>query len=93
MAYVHLACSVQCHECYAICSHDTCTCGRYDDKWGDYRMVVGDHIGYRFEILSRLGKGSFGQVAFLPPHSLDVHPYAITQAAVSLEELYTQSPT
>lgn len=36
--------------------------GRYDDEWGDYRMVVGDHIGYRFEVLSRLGKGSFGQV-------------------------------
>jgi dual specificity tyrosine-phosphorylation-regulated kinase 2/3/4 len=35
---------------------------RYDDEWGDMRMVVGDHIGYRFEILSRLGKGSFGQV-------------------------------
>ena len=35
---------------------------RYDDEWGDYKMVAGDHIGYRFEILSRLGKGSFGQV-------------------------------
>lgn len=42
-----------------------CDHGRYDDEWGDLRMVVGDHIGYRFEILSRLGKGSFGQVATL----------------------------
>lgn len=37
-------------------------CIRYDDEHGDYRMVLGDHVGYRFEIMGRLGKGSFGQV-------------------------------
>ncbi len=34
------------------------------------KMVVGDHIGYRFEILSRLGKGSFGQVSVFFIHSV-----------------------
>lgn len=32
----------------------------YDDEKGDYLIVTGDHIGYRYEILSFLGKGSFG---------------------------------
>lgn len=39
---------------------------RYDDEHGDYRMVLGDHVGFRFEILGRLGKGSFGQVHLTP---------------------------
>lgn len=34
----------------------------FDDKNGDYRVVPGDHIGYRYEILNVLGKGSFGKV-------------------------------
>jgi len=34
----------------------------YDDDRGDYNYVTGDHIGFRFEILNILGKGSFGQV-------------------------------
>jgi dual specificity tyrosine-phosphorylation-regulated kinase 2/3/4 len=32
----------------------------YDDEPGDYTVVTGDHIGYRFEVLDFLGKGSFG---------------------------------
>lgn len=32
----------------------------YDDEEGDYRIVVGDHIGYRYEIQEFLGQGSFG---------------------------------
>lgn len=32
----------------------------YDDTKGNYRINVKDHIAYRYEILSFLGKGSFG---------------------------------
>ena len=34
----------------------------YDDERGDYSWVSRDHIAYRYELLSLLGKGSFGQV-------------------------------
>ena len=34
----------------------------YDDERGDYQTVLHDHISYRYEVLSILGKGSFGQV-------------------------------
>ena len=35
----------------------------YDDDRGDYRLVLHDHIAYRYEVLSVVGKGSFGKVA------------------------------
>ena len=34
----------------------------YDDERNDYKLVMGDHIAYRFEIQQIIGKGSFGQV-------------------------------
>lgn len=34
----------------------------YDDDRSDYRVVLGDHLAYRYEILDILGKGSFGVV-------------------------------
>lgn len=34
----------------------------FDNDKGDYGVVIGDHIEYRYEILTFLGKGSFGQV-------------------------------
>lgn len=33
----------------------------YDDERGDYIVVIGDHIAFRFEVIDFLGKGSFGQ--------------------------------
>ncbi|RMZ85022.1 hypothetical protein DV738_g432, partial [Chaetothyriales sp. CBS 135597] len=34
----------------------------YDDERGDYNIVEGDHLAYRYEVVDVLGKGSFGQV-------------------------------
>jgi len=33
----------------------------FDDERGDYQVVMKDHLAYRFEVLDKLGSGSFGQ--------------------------------
>ena len=44
----------------------------YDDERGDYNIVVGDHLSYRYEIVDILGKGSFGQVVRCIDHKSGV---------------------
>ena len=44
----------------------------YDDERGDYNIVNGDHLAYRYEIIDILGKGSFGQVVRCIDHRTGV---------------------
>lgn len=44
----------------------------YDDDRGDYTIVIGDHLSYRYEIVDVLGKGSFGQVVRCIDHKTGV---------------------
>ena len=44
----------------------------YDDERGDYNIVTGDHLAYRYEVLDVLGKGSFGQVVRCIDHKTGV---------------------
>ena len=41
----------------------------FDDARGYYTAVTGDHLGYRYEVLGTLGRGSFGQVLRCQDHA------------------------
>ena len=45
----------------------------YDDERNDYKVVICDHLDYRYEVLEPLGKGAFGRVLRCYDHKEDMH--------------------
>lgn len=45
-------------------------CG-FDLDGGYYKVVVGDHLDYQYEVLQELDKGAFGQVVRCWDHKYD----------------------
>ena len=46
------------------------TVKEFDDENGDYNIYLNDHIGFRYEIIAVLGKGTFGQVIEVYDHAI-----------------------
>ena len=44
----------------------------YDDERGDYNIIEGDHLAFRYEVVDLLGKGSFGQVVRCVDHKTGI---------------------
>lgn len=40
----------------------------FDSSDGFYKLIEGDHIAYRYEIVRQLGRGTFGQVVKCRDH-------------------------
>ncbi|RCH93280.1 hypothetical protein CU098_002016, partial [Rhizopus stolonifer] len=71
----------------------------FDDEKGDYRVVMKDHLNYRYEIMESLGKGSFGQVVKCRDHkhsgdeAINDHNYVAIKIIRNKKRFHAQALT
>lgn len=46
---------------------------QFDDEHGVYKVVIGDHLAFRYEIIELLGKGTFGHVYKCLDYKRDIY--------------------
>ena len=77
-------------------SHINIFTPKYDDEEGDYIIKPGEHLHYRYEIISLLGKGSYGEAVKCLDHKtneyvcikiIKANPNFQSQASVEIEIL------
>jgi dual specificity tyrosine-phosphorylation-regulated kinase 2/3/4 len=60
----------------------------FDDNLHHYRVQIGDHIAYRFEVRSQYGKGAFGQVIQCFDHKNKI--FVALKIMVNTEQMHSQ---
>lgn len=60
----------------------------FDDDTNNYKLIVGDHLAYRFEIISLFGAGAFGQVCRCFDHKNRI-PVAV-KVIVNTDQMHEQ---
>jgi dual specificity tyrosine-phosphorylation-regulated kinase 2/3/4 len=60
----------------------------FDDDSDNYRLIVGDHLAYRYEVLSLFGAGAFGEVARCFDHKLKRE--VAVKVIVNTEQMHEQ---
>lgn len=61
----------------------------YDNEQGSYIHIPHDHVGYRYEVLKIIGKGSFGQVVKAYDHKK--HEYCALKMVRNEKRFYRQA--
>lgn len=60
----------------------------FDDRGHNYKIIIGDHLAYRFEVVRSLGSGAFGQVVLAIDHKTKTN--VAVKIVVNTDQMHEQ---